>query len=572
MCRLAVSTLERFYRAEAKQCRKQASQMLRERDAHADDIRGTEPVGALWVHAEKLMRDTLRRRAKTADSVVEKVTTPFTAWIADAKRKHGALMIQISSLKREIAGNERVVYGNREACKELLATCVRAQSDEAKRKETEKAQQSLSLFGRLTTGLTDLYRGTFDDVARRAELAIADYISRISQANRRMEKYLGSDLPRVCHEYRQLAVTTCANAKTFLTTYYQIVASQQTESPAMAAMLKGLAQMQTGGGLPAMLKKADEEHRKNLAACIKMKRYVYELDVTLEHVKRKIYSKNSAKPRAPSVFNTSLEAIMKIQRENKALTDAQRAQPVPIVLGAITQLICDLGGLDVVGIFRKAAGKSELDALREALEKGFLTGKFDSLGSVCTTPHTPAVVFKRWLRSLEDPVVPNAFFGSAMDLVRQDAGGYRAGSNATEAQKQGMKALIEKLPKVNRAVVEQVASFARAVAEKASVNRMTLSNMALVLGPCVLRNLNPNSEELLAEARASGAFTELLLKTLTPPDTVAESKRVEGGGSASTNQSETAASAEAKTDITTAETKADTVTGGAVAPEKASDE
>lgn len=131
-------------------------------------------------------------------------------------------------------------------------------------------------------------------------------------------RYLRGDLIRVCHEYRQLSVTTVANVKTFLGIFHQLQLDsvrilskysvilsffshlQKRQAKGIGALGKFLDSMQPDGGhahlsrcsidswpfqrevckshlsgLPAQLKGAEEEHKKYLPRMLSHQRYTY---------------------------------------------------------------------------------------------------------------------------------------------------------------------------------------------------------------------------------------------------------------------------------------------------------
>jgi len=443
------SVIHRVYNGEEMYCKRVLQQLAQDRkDVKAiRDFNTTEPVASAWAMTDKLMDMELRGRINHASEVVNKVVTPLNNWLNEAKRKLRAVVMQQQAWKRDLHKNEDAVIGNREQCLELLESCARAQQDEAKKKE-ETAQGGVSFFSKISMGVTELYRGSFPELHRRVQMAIVDYQAKIDAANKRMEKYLKGDLLRVCHEYRQLAVTTVANIKTFLGIFHQLHEKQMVKTkPSVEALEKFLNTMQASGGIPAMLKRAVEDHKKVLPDMMKRQRYTYELPVTMEEVKRNIYSKfgPGGKPRPPSIFGSSLEQIMKIQKENKALPPLHRKMAIPSAMDALISLIEKLDGLKTEGIFRISAAKEDLNHLAQALEKGFITGKYKFSS---TSPHVPACMLKRWLRSLKEPLVPFSLYQEALQIVRPD-GGYATGE-PTPQQTEQVREFVKKLPTVHK--------------------------------------------------------------------------------------------------------------------------
>jgi len=511
LCGRTAAGLNQVYSAERAYCVKSLQHIMKERaeTKSMQDFSAIEPVASAWVATEKLFDADLNSRAKFAEEVITKVVTPLNNWIVEARRKHKAITVQQQAWKRELHKNEDEVIGNREICRELLESCVRAQQDELKKKDEQTSQGGISFLSKFTMGVAELYRGTLPDLHRKVQIAITDYNKKIEIANKRMERYIRADLIRVCHEFRQLTVTTVANVKTFLGTFHQINLDHGKRSPQVENLGKLLESMNAAGGLPALLKRAEEDHKKSLPKMLQQQKYTYELGVTVDMVKQQVYSIDAPKgkkPQPPSIFSSSLDRIMKIQRENRALRASQRKLGIPTPMEALMKYIKQLGGLQEEGIFRLSASKEDVQALAAALDKGFIAGKYQFFN---TSPHVPAVMLKRWLRSLKEPLVPSKMYAQAQHLVRPD-GGYSSGE-PSESLKKEARAFVANLPTIHRNVLIALIKFAHEVAQNEQVNRMNLSNLAVVLGPCVIRNPKPNAQNLVQDARSSGAFVKLLL-------------------------------------------------------------
>jgi len=480
--------------------------------ARGAEFANAEPVSSAWKTTDQFLEIQLKDRMKFAGDVIQKVVQPLQKWIVEANKKHRSLNFQQKAWKRELHQNEDDIIAQREACRDLLESCHRAQIDEKKKKDEDTEQGGISFFSKLSMGVAELYRGSLPELHRKVQICIHQYISKVGSSNKRIEKYLKLDLIRVCHEYRNLAVTTAANLKTFLGSYHQLHAESKNKSLHAEKYGKFLESMQASGGLVAAIKKAEEEHKKTLVKVLKEERYIYELPVTFEEVKRSIYSKKGPKPvgvpRTPSLFSSTLDQIIKVQRENKALPAVQRKMRIPTPMDALIILIKKLNGLKTEGIFRVSAGERDLDAMKHTLDRGFITGKYKFFTN---SPHVPAVMLKRWLRSLKVTLIPAGMYREAMSLMDGDT------SKPSAEKIDEVGKFVAKLPQTHRDVLKTLVAFAHEIDFHSAENRMNLSNLAVVLGPCVIQNPNPNVQQLVNDARASGSFTLLLLHSLKPP-------------------------------------------------------
>ncbi|XP_074898273.1 T-cell activation Rho GTPase-activating protein-like [Buteo buteo] len=136
-------------------------------------------------------------------------------------------------------------------------------------------------------------------------------------------------------------------------------------------------------------------------------------------------------------------------------------------------------GPSTEGIFRRAAGGTELRELREALDRG---ARVD-LGSQPAL--LLAAVLKDFLRSIPDKLLVNSLYEDWMQAME------RTGKEEKLCE---LKAVAEKLPAANLLLLERLLSLLQHVGHNAATSRMTASNLAICLGPNLL---SPPDEDLL---------------------------------------------------------------------------
>ncbi|XP_074898274.1 uncharacterized protein LOC142037691 [Buteo buteo] len=171
-------------------------------------------------------------------------------------------------------------------------------------------------------------------------------------------------------------------------------------------------------------------------------------------------------------------------REERALATAGGRQllgQATVLLPLPQELLAVLRreGPSTEGIFRRAAGGTELRELREALDRG---ARVD-LGSQPAL--LLAAVLKDFLRSIPDKLLVNSLYEDWMQAME------RTGKEEKLCE---LKAVAEKLPAANLLLLERLLSLLQHVGHNAATSRMTASNLAICLGPNLL---SPPDEDLL---------------------------------------------------------------------------
>ncbi|XP_074878236.1 T-cell activation Rho GTPase-activating protein-like [Buteo buteo] len=136
-------------------------------------------------------------------------------------------------------------------------------------------------------------------------------------------------------------------------------------------------------------------------------------------------------------------------------------------------------GPSTEGIFRRAAGGTELRELREALDRG---ARVD-LGSQPAL--LLAAVLKDFLRSIPDKLLVNNLYEDWMQAMER---------TGKEEKLSELKAVAKKLPAANLLLLKRLLSLLQHIGHSAATSRMSCSNLAICLGPNLL---SPPDEDLL---------------------------------------------------------------------------
>ncbi|KAM6957042.1 rho GTPase-activating protein 17b isoform 2-T2 [Aplochiton taeniatus] len=200
-------------------------------------------------------------------------------------------------------------------------------------------------------------------------------------------------------------------------------------------------------------------HRKSLAA--------------LEGVIPTIQAQQDSWMEKPA-FGTSLDEHLK--RSNREIA---------LPLEACVMMLLETG-MKEEGLFRIAAGASKLKKLKAALDCS--TSQLEEFYS---DPHAVAGALKSYLRELPEPLMTFQLYDE-----------WTQASNVSEQDKrlQALWVTCDSLPKSNKANLRYLVKFLAKLAQESDVNKMTASNIAIVLGPNLLW---AKSEGTLAEMAAA---------------------------------------------------------------------
>ncbi|XP_042248761.1 rho GTPase-activating protein 17b isoform X3 [Thunnus thynnus] len=143
-------------------------------------------------------------------------------------------------------------------------------------------------------------------------------------------------------------------------------------------------------------------------------------------------------------------------------------------------------GMREEGLFRIAAGASKLKKLKAALDCS--TSQLEEFYS---DPHAVAGALKSYLRELPEPLMTYGLYDE-----------WTQASNVPDPDKrlQALWVTCDRLPKTHKANLRYLVKFLAKLAQDSDVNKMTPSNIAIVLGPNLLW---AKTEGTLAEMAAA---------------------------------------------------------------------
>uniref|UniRef100_A0AAY4BLB8 Rho GTPase activating protein 17a n=1 Tax=Denticeps clupeoides TaxID=299321 RepID=A0AAY4BLB8_9TELE len=212
--------------------------------------------------------------------------------------------------------------------------------------------------------------------------------------------------------------------------------------------------------------------------------YVMLLEAQAEYHKRSLASIESVLPSIRSQqdswaekpsFGTALEDHLK-----------RSGREIALPIEACVMMLLETG-MKEEGLFRIAAGASKLKKLKAALDCS--TAQLEEFYS---DPHAVAGALKSYLRELPEPLMTFQLYDEWIHA-----------SNISDVDKrlQALWTTCEHLPKSNKANFRYLIKFLAKLAHESEANKMTPSNIAIILGPNLLW------------AKAEGSLAEMAATT-----------------------------------------------------------
>uniref|UniRef100_W5KN18 SH3-domain binding protein 1 n=1 Tax=Astyanax mexicanus TaxID=7994 RepID=W5KN18_ASTMX len=157
-------------------------------------------------------------------------------------------------------------------------------------------------------------------------------------------------------------------------------------------------------------------------------------------------------------------------------------------------------GLREEGLFRLAAAASVVKKLKSSLDSGTVDHS-----EFYTDPHAVAGALKSYLRELPEPLMTSELYNDWFKA---------AGEKELEDKLEQLRAILKKLPQENYNNLRYLVQFLACLSEHQAVNRMTPSNIAIVLGPNLLWPRTEGETSLLDMASASSVQVVQVIEPL----------------------------------------------------------
>ena len=197
-----------------------------------------------------------------------------------------------------------------------------------------------------------------------------------------------------------------------------------------------------------------QKHSKTLLLSLVCMENLYSFSTSCTPIWTKTLSEAIEKRRRTQMFGVTLNDIM--ERPSEA------SEKVPRAIETIITYISD-HGLLTDGIFRKAGSFPEITRYKNRMDAGKMI--------YFTDPLTAAAVLKTWLHELADPLLTSALYTDWLCV----------GDSQTR-----LDSCLARLPTQNINLLAEIMKLSLAVTAKARYNKMTVENLAVVLGPVML--------------------------------------------------------------------------------------
>jgi len=141
---------------------------------------------------------------------------------------------------------------------------------------------------------------------------------------------------------------------------------------------------------------------------------------------------------------------------------------IPLLLVQLKQRLCDLQGLQEVGIFRLAPDAGESNKVKKMINEGE-----DWLNYKCDV-NVISNLIKIWFRDLPRPIL-NAVDPAVIEM-----------SQTVE----GLEKAMGQFPEPDRSLLEWLWDFCCEISDFSQVNKMSVQNLGIVIGPNLFNTLN----------------------------------------------------------------------------------
>lgn len=194
---------------------------------------------------------------------------------------------------------------------------------------------------------------------------------------------------------------------------------------------------------------------------------------------------------APFKFNVFGETLQNIVKNPQNLEPETK---LPQVLSFLSEAVLLLNGHAAEGIFRVPGDLDCVISLKMRIERGEYN--LDGIND----PAIPASLLKMWVRELAEPVIPNSFYERCLKT----------------RQVQAAMDIVDELPELNRRVIKYLAKYLQIVGDPVNQpkTKMTVSNLAIVFAPNLLRCPDDNPLVILQNSKREQHFVKIIVNYL----------------------------------------------------------
>ncbi|KAF9480037.1 hypothetical protein BDN70DRAFT_878065 [Pholiota conissans] len=216
-------------------------------------------------------------------------------------------------------------------------------------------------------------------------------------------------------------------------------------------------------------------------------------------------------PLRSNIFGVPLEDLMGYHGEKGG---------IPRVVKDAIQFLRDTG-LQEEGLFRRSPSSSLLRAAQEAYDRGNVLSL-----ETFADPHLAAVLLKKYLRDLPEPIFPECTYG----IVKRcpvPAGAADDEENDMASVQFVREFLLRELVPCAYILLSHVLHLLHDVSLRSDYNRMDATNLAIVICPNLVKSSNPMYDVMMCSVPMSGQTTSIatLSQTHSHPEALYEGGR-----------------------------------------------
>ncbi|KAI0700969.1 hypothetical protein C8T65DRAFT_656956 [Cerioporus squamosus] len=194
-----------------------------------------------------------------------------------------------------------------------------------------------------------------------------------------------------------------------------------------------------------------------------------------------------------AVFGVDLDFLL--QRE--AVDGEVPPGTVPSVLERLINEV-EQRGLAEVGIYRIAGAHSEVNALRDALNRG------EWPISECTDIHAVCDLIKSWFRVLPGGLFPSEIYAAILSAAGRD-------DVDLQTKVANVREVVHGLPSANFDLLKRIIEHLEKVTDYEDSNQMTVDSLSTVFSPNLLRSNNSDVGAFFSNMAAGHRATKMLI-------------------------------------------------------------
>ncbi|KAJ5067933.1 rho/rac/cdc gtpase-activating protein [Anaeramoeba ignava] len=170
-----------------------------------------------------------------------------------------------------------------------------------------------------------------------------------------------------------------------------------------------------------------------------------------------------------------------------ALTRGEKVLEVPTILTKPFEYV-EKFGMDVEGIYRKSGGKNTIEKLKDLFDK---SDDFN-FQELVSSPHDATGVFKLYLRELPEPPLTWELYDKFIEADEIPENWERV---------KQLRRLVYSLPTPNFNAVKCICEHMFKVSQYSAQNQMGISNLAMLMGPNLLRSPDESMSAVVTDTR-----------------------------------------------------------------------